>query len=222
MPVARRCHPIPGRWHTERRAGARSAGTQSAPGAQETSILRAVREKLTFSNIVALIALFVALGGSAVAALDRNSVGPRQLKKNAVITSKIRNGAVTGPKIRLSTVGKVPRAKVADTGAPLAYARVAFTGAINPAFAKNITQAMLSHPTDGVYCFDLPYIVRNGVTTMEGDAEPDDLASIEILGPNEAPTLSACPAGNDVEVRTFDTETASGPQDGDFYIELYG
>ena len=169
-----------------------------------------------------MIALFVALGGTAVATLDRNSVGPRQLKRNAVTTSKIRDGAVTGPKVKESTLDRVPRAKVADTGAPLAYARVAFEGAVNAAFSKNITQAMVTHPTDGVYCFNLPYDVRNGVTTMEGDAEPDDLASIEILGANAAPALSGCPAGNEVEVRTFDTETASGPQDGDFYIELYG
>ena len=177
---------------------------------------------MTFSNVVALIALFVALGGTAVATLDRNSVGPLQLKRNAVTNPKIRNGAVTGPKVKESTLDEVPRAKVAETGSPLAYARIAFEGSVNAAFSKNITQAMVSHPTDGVYCFDLPYEVRNGATTMEGDAEPDDLASIEILGANAAPSLSGCPVGNEVEVRTFDTETAAGPQDGDFYIQLYG
>jgi hypothetical protein len=189
-------------------------------------MLKALRERLTFSNAISLAALFIALGGSAYAALDKNSVGTPQLKKNAVTTAKIRANAVTtakikkeavtGAKIKLSTLGEVPKA---DTAAPLAYARVSFPGTVNPAFSKNIKQANLTHPTTGVYCFRLPFTVKTGQATAEGDPEPDDLASIEILGPNEAPALSSCPAGNDVEVTTLDTGDA-GQQDADFYIEL--
>ena len=61
---------------------------------------------------VALLALFVALGGSAWAV---SNVGTNQLKNNAVTTPKIRasavnasrlaNGAVTGPKIAPGAVG---------------------------------------------------------------------------------------------------------------------
>ena len=106
-------------------------------------------------------------------------------------------------------------------GSPLAYARIAFTGIVNLAYSKNIVQASVTHPSTGIYCLDLPYPVKNGVVTAEGDAEPDDIAAIEIVGANEGASLSACPAGNDVEVDTFDTETAAGQQDADFYIELY-
>lgn len=198
-------------------------------------MLKAARERLTFSNVISLTALFVALGGSAYAALDRNSVGTVQLKNkavtaakvhaNAITTAKIKREAVTGAKIKLSTVGKVPRAAVADkagTAEPLAYARVAFIGTIQPEFAKNIAQANLTHPSTGIYCFNLPFAPKSGVAVAEGDAEPDDIASIEIVGANEGTALSACPAGNEVEVDTFDTETAAGLQDGDFYIELFG
>ena len=48
--------------------------------------MRFIRSKLTFSNVVALLALFVALGGSAYAF---------HLGKNAVKTKNIKNGAVT-------------------------------------------------------------------------------------------------------------------------------
>jgi hypothetical protein len=41
-------------------------------------------------------------------------VGSKQLKKNSVTTSKIKNGAVTGAKVDLSTLGKVPDAARAD------------------------------------------------------------------------------------------------------------
>ena len=44
-----------------------------------------VRKKLTYSNVIACLALFVALGGVAVAAgLPKNSVGAKQLKNGAV------------------------------------------------------------------------------------------------------------------------------------------
>ena len=47
--------------------------------------------KLTYSNVIAGLALFVALGGVAVAAgLPKNSVGPKQLKNGAVTAKKLR------------------------------------------------------------------------------------------------------------------------------------
>jgi hypothetical protein len=81
-----------------------------------------MRPKLTFANVVSVIALFVALGGTGLAAsqLGKNSVGPKQLKKNAVTTAKIKNEAVTGAKVKkgtltgtqinVSTLGMVPSA----------------------------------------------------------------------------------------------------------------
>ena len=58
--------------------------------------LESLREKLTFSNVVAVVALFIALGGASYAAvkLPKNSVGTKQIKKNAVNSSKVRNGSL--------------------------------------------------------------------------------------------------------------------------------
>jgi hypothetical protein len=52
------------------------------------------------------------LGGAAWAApkLAKNSVGTKQLKKNAVNSSKVANGSLTGMDIRLSSLGAVPNA----------------------------------------------------------------------------------------------------------------
>ncbi|MGB2874319.1 MAG: hypothetical protein WBB76_02475, partial [Gaiellaceae bacterium] len=77
-------------------------------------------------NTIALLALFLALGGTTFAATGypANIIGAKQLKKNAVTTPKIKNGAVTGAKIAKNTItganvlesslAKVPSAKTAD------------------------------------------------------------------------------------------------------------
>jgi hypothetical protein len=71
-----------------------------------TGFLRFLR-----GNTIALLALFLALGGTTYAAvsLPANSVGTKQLKKNAVTAVKIRKSAVTNPKIANNAVtgGKV-------------------------------------------------------------------------------------------------------------------
>jgi hypothetical protein len=69
------------------------------------SALRRVVPRPTYANVVATIALFIALGGAAVAAgLPRNSVGPNQLKRGAVTAAKIRKQAVTSGKIKAGSV----------------------------------------------------------------------------------------------------------------------
>jgi hypothetical protein len=61
--------------------------------------------KLNYSNVIATLALFVALGGVAVAAgLPKNSVGPKQLKRGAVTTAKLRKAAVTSGKLAPKSV----------------------------------------------------------------------------------------------------------------------
>jgi hypothetical protein len=55
-----------------------------------------IRRHLTYGNVVASLALFIALGGASYAAitLPKNSVGTKQLKKNAVVSSKVKNGSL--------------------------------------------------------------------------------------------------------------------------------
>jgi hypothetical protein len=67
--------------------------------------MRIPRLKLNYANVIATLALFVALGGVAVAAgLPKNSVGTTQLKPGAVTTSDLRRNAVTSGKIRRQAV----------------------------------------------------------------------------------------------------------------------
>jgi hypothetical protein len=66
--------------------------------------------------IVAILALFIALGGTGFAALSRHSVGTKQLKNSAVTSSKIRKHAVTRKKIARNAVDEAAVATDAITG----------------------------------------------------------------------------------------------------------
>jgi uncharacterized low-complexity protein len=59
-------------------------------------------------TVIAVIALIVALTGTAFAAvkLKKNSVGPKQLKNNAVVEKKISDGAVTEKKLATGSVSE--------------------------------------------------------------------------------------------------------------------
>lgn len=90
------------------------------------------KSRLSYANVVATLALFISLGGSAyaVSSLPKNSVGTEQLRNAAVSTAKLRDGAVTGSKvanhtltgtkIKSSTLGTVPKATAAASPERLA------------------------------------------------------------------------------------------------------
>jgi hypothetical protein len=72
-------------------------------------MLRAVLRRLTYANVIATLALFLALGGGAVWAANKQAakVGTGKLKPNAVTAGKIKANAVTTSKIRENAVTAV-------------------------------------------------------------------------------------------------------------------
>jgi hypothetical protein len=101
------------------------------------------------ANVIAYVALFVALGGTSYAAvsLPKNSVGTKQLKTGAVHRSDIASNAVSGSKVAANTLkgadideaslGKVPSATSADSSTSAASATNA-TNATNAADAAKL------------------------------------------------------------------------------------
>jgi hypothetical protein len=67
-----------------------------------------LRRHLSYANVTASLALFVALGGTGYAAVrvPRNGVGPAQIRRNAVTSSELRAGAVGASEIRSGAVGR--------------------------------------------------------------------------------------------------------------------
>jgi hypothetical protein len=133
--------------------------------------------------MASVLALFIALGGSAYAFhLGKNSVGSKQLKKNAVKTAKIKNEAVTGAKIKkgtltgsqidVSTLGTVPSATSAtnatnaDNAQPYAFAHVSAKGVLDSANSKNV--GSVSSAGEFYDCFSgLPFTPRGGEATVD-------------------------------------------------------
>jgi hypothetical protein len=69
-----------------------------------------IRRRLTFSNILAVIAVFVALGATAYAA---HKISGKSIKPNSEPGNRLKDNSVTGSKINLGTLGTVPSASTA-------------------------------------------------------------------------------------------------------------
>jgi hypothetical protein len=73
--------------------------------------MTAIRRRITSAHLIALLALFVALGGSAYALhLGKNAVKTKNIKNRAVTEAKLADGAVSSAKL---AEGAVSSAKIA-------------------------------------------------------------------------------------------------------------
>jgi hypothetical protein len=143
--------------------------------------MKRIRSRVTSAHVIAMLALFVAMGGTGYAALSlpKNSVGSKQIKKNAVTSTKVKNGSLKAGDFKAGQLPAGPAGPVGPAGrngtngadgtngAPgeaVAYARVNSAGTLigGPAQNKGIEQAMIQHTAgtsaaevagDGVYCF---------------------------------------------------------------------
>ena len=75
-----------------------------------------LRPRITYANVVASIALFLALCGGAYAAsqLPKNSVGSAQLKKGAVTAAKVKPGSLLASNFK---AGQLPAGPKGEQGA---------------------------------------------------------------------------------------------------------
>jgi hypothetical protein len=64
-------------------------------------MLKRILGRLTYANLMATTAVFIAIGGGAYAAgLAKNSVKSKQIKNGAVKTADLKNNAVKGAKVK--------------------------------------------------------------------------------------------------------------------------
>ena len=141
-----------------------------------------VKSRLTYANVIATIALFLALGGGAFAALKipKKSVGTKQLKANAVTEPKIAAKAVTEGKIG---DGAVSAGKLASGAA---YKNVVYREVVH-----GNTSAAFS---DDIQCASGEQAVGGGalVTGVGNRVPPNNDVDVNLLasGPIDADDLS--------------------------------
>jgi hypothetical protein len=77
--------------------------------------MRKLDDRLSYANVMATFAVFLALGGGAYAAtqLEKNSVGTKQLKNGAVNSAKVKDGSLLAGDFK---VGQLPSGPKGDTG----------------------------------------------------------------------------------------------------------
>ena len=95
-------------------------------------MLDRIRQRLTYANVVATLALFVALGGSSYAAIK---VTGRDVKNSSLTWRDLKRNTLGGSRIKESRLGKVRRATRADLlgGVSADQLRVRCPGGTTPA-----------------------------------------------------------------------------------------
>ncbi len=90
---------------------------------------RSIRKNLNPTSLIAMVALFVSLGGISYAAATINgsslvnkSVAGKKLKDKTVTGGKVKSDSLTGTQVKESTLGKVPSAATADQAGSAASA----------------------------------------------------------------------------------------------------
>ena len=149
-----------------------------------------LRARLTFSNVISVLALFIALGGGAMAAV--------KLKANQVKTKNIAHDAVTGDKALESSFGQVPSAAAAQaaTTAQNASNAAALGGSPPSAFFPDGNVTRLDFEPSG--CAASTPACTNAVLTVAGfelDAICEDLNAVGQI----RLSLAAIPAGGSAD-----------------------
>lgn len=186
---------------------------------------------------VSILALILAVVGTASALPGRNSVDSGDIK-NGQVKKKDLNGSVKK--------GLFPPA--ARRGLTKAYALVLANGTVDPARSFRITSGNITTPQEGEYCFNLPFTVRHVQATAEslgsdldiiGNAAGgrDFVVTARVRpdsGGGVAPFTSTanCPGTEDASVEITDPtnvgdgaggnddQYATDPIDAPFYVEF--
>lgn len=95
-------------------------------------ILRALRARVTYANVVSSLALFVALGGVAWAALPINSVTQKQIRRGAVGASELKSNAVRSSKVKNDSLSALD---IVESTLETPFARADNTGSCDPSGA---------------------------------------------------------------------------------------
>lgn len=180
--------------------------------------MRPPRPGLSYANITATLALFIALGGSAyaVTSLPKNSVGKKQLRRAAVTNVKVKKGSLSNDRFSKKAQaalkgGTGPKGDTGAAGAPglvRAYAHVLSSGQIDPARASKGFVSGRTTPT--YFCLKLdPSIDASTVTPIVSNEWPNGFvfSGDVAIGIAQPFITGSCSQGNEIGVATASYRT---------------
>ncbi len=159
--------------------------------------------------VVASLALFFALGGSALAAKhylisSTKQISPKVLKK---LQGKKGAAGATGPVGPAGPKGETgAKGETGPAGSAIAYAHVIWNGttaSFDAANTKGMGSATVTHRATSAFCFaNLPFTPHNATVTVDWatSATGFEIGQVQIEPPG-GKTLD-CPAPENVEVAT--------------------
>ena len=155
------------------------------------------------SNILGLVAIFIALSGSAVAANVASDGG------NANSAAKKKKGKA-GPRGPAGPAG--PAGATGAAGSAVAFAHVAANGTLDAANSKNVSGSLVT-AQPGYYCVTPSVPVKNFVVSIDESGGGANFGAMASFTDN----LTACPAG-DVIVTTYTVANAVTLTSKPFYV----
>ena len=192
--------------------------------------MKKVLGRLSPALVVAMLALFVALTGTAIATTSALITG-RQIAngsitgldvKNRSLTPRDFRGSVRGPRGLRGLTGSAgpqgAQGAAGAAGAPgsaVAYARVNADGTVDEANSKNVADANVTHPEAGVYCFVGLSFAVHAVSVASDDYGPGDPVLVNPTF-HGAPPYDLC--GNNPRVRVTPAADPTALSDHAFYI----
>lgn len=182
--------------------------------------------------IVACFALLVALGGTSIAAvnaLPRNSVGTAQLKNNAVVSSKVKDGSLLAKdfasgQLQAGPAGPAGAAGPAGPAGP--GAKWALVNAAGTIVAQSGGISVTSHVGPGVYVLNFNQAVNDKLLLATASAANAGLRGDVIVSPCGGPPtgFAACAVGGDNNHLVVFTSNAANTVtvDQSFYVAVIG
>jgi hypothetical protein len=174
---------------------------------------------MSYANVIATVALFLALGGGGAVAIASSTTSRRTSHKNASPNRGPRGprgprgfrGPAGGPKGAKGNTGPAGQnGATGAAGAPgapgpagsaVGFADIAADGTITN--SKNVQ--LVSHiAASGVYCLKLTTGTPQNVTAMIDNSGADPRSAFVAGTTNASAVAGGCPAGSQIEVATGD------------------
>jgi len=158
-------------------------------------MIRKLAYRIHPASVVAMLALFIALGGVSYAAVGK--IGSKDIKNGAVTKVKIKKDAVTGAKVKESTLGTVPDAAKLAGQVPAGFESKGFGGGGDSDFVTLSPESVKEVASQPLPAGTYLVLARGGLNNN----------SAEVAGSNQACTLTA---GGTAQTISFAALDANG------------